>query len=148
MEIFRLQVSNPHQSIWRHLLTKLIFIPDNAAGSRNCVSDVKASLPDYDEILSTADYSFPSLGSSSSHVRGGQCPTFCLIFIDAKDSNPMQLWQLGDKHSQERGCVEDKVCWIILCIETCQEVQNYRRDCEELPWRCELYSIIQLFPVC
>lgn len=34
----------------------------------------------------------------------------------------MQLWQLGDKHGQERGCVEDKVCGIILCIETRQEV--------------------------
>lgn len=34
----------------------------------------------------------------------------------------MQLWQLGDKHGQERGCVEDKVCWIILCVETRQEV--------------------------
>lgn len=61
-------------------------------------------------------------GSSSSHVRGGQCQTLCLVFIDAKDSNTMQLWQLGDKHSQQRGCVEDKVCWIILCVETRQEV--------------------------
>lgn len=34
----------------------------------------------------------------------------------------MQLWQLGDKHGQERGGVEDKVCWIILCVETRQEV--------------------------
>lgn len=61
-------------------------------------------------------------GSSSSHVRGGQYRTSCLIFIDAKDSNPVQLWQLGNKHGQERGCVEDKVCRIILCIETRQEV--------------------------
>lgn len=34
----------------------------------------------------------------------------------------MQLWHLGDKHGQERGCVEDKVCQIILGVETCQEV--------------------------
>jgi len=34
----------------------------------------------------------------------------------------MQLWQLGDKHGQERGCVEDEVCWIILGVETHQEV--------------------------
>lgn len=34
----------------------------------------------------------------------------------------MQLRQLGDKHGQERGCVEDKVSWIILCVETRQEV--------------------------
>lgn len=34
----------------------------------------------------------------------------------------MQLWQLGDKHGQERGGVEDKVCQIILGIETGQEV--------------------------
>lgn len=65
---------------------------------------------------------FLHLGSASSHVRGSQCQTFCLIFIDAKDSNTMQLWQLGDKHGQERGCVEDKVCRIILCVETRQEV--------------------------
>lgn len=34
----------------------------------------------------------------------------------------MQLRHLGDKHGQERGCVEDKVCQIILGVETCQEV--------------------------
>lgn len=34
----------------------------------------------------------------------------------------MQLWQLGDKHCQKRGGVEDKVCRIILCVETRQEV--------------------------
>lgn len=74
---------------------------------------------------------FLHLGSTSSHSRGSQCQTFSLIFIDAKDSNAMQLWQLGDKNSQERGGVEDEVCWIVLCVETGQEVQNYRRDCEE-----------------
>ena len=61
-------------------------------------------------------------GSGGSHARGGQRQTFCLIFIDAEDSNAMQLWQLGDKHGQERGCVEDEVCWIILGVETHQEV--------------------------
>lgn len=43
MKIFLLRVSNPHWSIWRHLLTKSIFTPDNAAGSRNCISDVSIS---------------------------------------------------------------------------------------------------------
>lgn len=34
----------------------------------------------------------------------------------------MQLRQLGDKHCQKRGGVENKVCWIVLCVETCQKV--------------------------
>lgn len=26
-------------------------------------------------------------------------------------------------------------------------LQNYWRNCEKLPWRCKLYSIVQLFPM-
>lgn len=34
----------------------------------------------------------------------------------------MQLRQFGDQDTQKRGSVDDKVCCVIFCIETCQEV--------------------------
>lgn len=48
MEIFLLEVSSSHLSIWRQLLWNSTFIPDSAAGSRNCISDVEASLIECD----------------------------------------------------------------------------------------------------
>lgn len=45
-----------------------------------------------------------------------------LILVDAKNSDSVQLWQFGDQDTQKRGSVDDKVCCVVFCIETCQEV--------------------------
>ena len=34
----------------------------------------------------------------------------------------MKLWQLRNKHTQERSCIQDEVGWIIFCVEACQEI--------------------------
>lgn len=45
-----------------------------------------------------------------------------LIFVDPKDSDAVKLREFWDKHTQERSCVQDEVCWVVLCVEACQEI--------------------------
>lgn len=59
MEIFLLDVSNSHFSIGRLLLINPTFTPDNALSSSNCISDVNASLIEYNYTNGTVDYLFP-----------------------------------------------------------------------------------------
>lgn len=59
----------------------------------------------------------------------------------------MQLWQLGDEHGQEGSRVENKVCWIILCVETCQEVPVAEKGAnladDTLVWKTNKQSYVE-----
>lgn len=45
-----------------------------------------------------------------------------LILVDAEKSNPVQLRHLWDEDAQKGGGVYDKMCRVVLCVETCQEI--------------------------
>lgn len=41
------------------------------------------------------------------------------VFVDTKDADTMELGQLGQEDSQQRGCVDYKVHGVILGIKAC-----------------------------
>lgn len=59
-------------------------------------------------------------------VRVGERPSAsapaALILVDAEESDSVQLRQLWDEDAQEGSGVDEKVCRVVLCVETCQEV--------------------------
>lgn len=39
------------------------------------------------------------------------------VFIDAKETNPMELGQFGQQYAEQRGCVDEEVSSIVLGVE-------------------------------
>ena len=58
-----------------------------------------------------------------------QCPQPHLsVFVDAKETNPMKLGQLGQQYAKQWGCVDEEVSSIIFGVEAGQEVSGERRN--------------------
>ena len=104
------------------------------------------------------------------------CVWLILLFVDAEQTDAMELRQFRKKYQNQSDEVEEKVCWIVFCVETSQDesilsiirIYVYILDIfliivyEQLlnyglqyDWHCgqkfprgrELNSVIDLFPV-
>ncbi len=54
------------------------------------------------------------------------------LLINSKETDPVELRQFGDKHSEQGNGVDDEVDPVILCIETGQEIPVEGKDKDKI----------------
>lgn len=64
--------------------------------------------------------------------------THFLVFVDSKETDPMELGQLRQQYAEQWGSVDDEMRSVVFGIEAGQQVEYNRRDAKELSGGGEL----------
>lgn len=78
----------------------------------------------------------------------GTVATRSSVLVDTKDPYAVHACQLGDDKNNDHRRIDPQRLAPEVGAVAGKQVQNYWHSCEEFPGRCELMSIVYLFPEC